>query len=113
MQDHEAWDAFPDPWEDDHTIEYWVWRGDCLVPTTPDEIARIQEDERTRGALRLLRQLCARARREARSVKRWPATMKSLLVGSLPPVLAWLQAMRLRRRGAHEEGTHAERPVAR
>lgn len=35
----------------DHTIEYWIVRGNRLVPAGPDELARIHEWEREREAL--------------------------------------------------------------
>ena len=40
--------SFPDPWDGDHDIEYWVWGGDRLVPATPSAAGAIQETERTR-----------------------------------------------------------------
>lgn len=46
----------PDPWDDPHDIEYWVWNGERLVPTTPDEQAAIQEMERTVATVRRLKQ---------------------------------------------------------
>jgi hypothetical protein len=51
MREREAWEDLPDPWDGDHNIEYWVWHEDRLVPATPEEIARIKEEERTRDAL--------------------------------------------------------------
>lgn len=46
--------SFPDPWDGDHAIEYWVWDGERLVPATPDQQAGIQEMERTASARRRL-----------------------------------------------------------
>ena len=46
--------AFPDPWDGDHDIEYWVWSGDQLVPATPSQQAEIQETERIASARRRL-----------------------------------------------------------
>lgn len=47
--------SFPDPWDGDHDIEYWVWSGDQLVPATPSQQAEIQEVERIASARRLRR----------------------------------------------------------
>ena len=47
--------SFPDPWDGDHDIEYWVWSGDQLVPATPSQQAEIQETERIASARRRLR----------------------------------------------------------
>ncbi|HEY1388749.1 MAG TPA: hypothetical protein VGF38_09410 [Ktedonobacterales bacterium] len=46
--------SFPDPWDGDHSIEYWVWDGERLVPATPNQQAGIQEMERTASARRRL-----------------------------------------------------------
>lgn len=46
--------SFPDPWDGDHDIEYWVWDGERLVPATPDQQSGIQEMERTASARRRL-----------------------------------------------------------
>src|SRR5690242_20945942 len=46
--------SFPDPWDGDHDIEYWVWSGDQLVPATPSQQAEIQETERIASARRRL-----------------------------------------------------------
>lgn len=47
--------SFPDPWDGDHDIEYWVWSGEQLVPATPSQQAEIQETERIASARRRLR----------------------------------------------------------
>jgi hypothetical protein len=47
--------SFPDPWDGDHAIEYWVWSGDQLVPATPSQQAEIQETERIASAHRRLK----------------------------------------------------------
>jgi len=47
--------SFPDPWDGDHAIEYWVWSGEQLVPATPRQQAEIQETERIASARRRLR----------------------------------------------------------
>src|SRR5690242_2044559 len=47
--------SFPDPWDGDHDIEYWVWSSDQLVPATPSQQAEIQETERIASARRRLR----------------------------------------------------------
>lgn len=57
MQEYEAADGLPDPWEGNHSIDYWVWHGDRLLPATRDELAQISEDERTREALYRLKQM--------------------------------------------------------
>lgn len=44
----------PDPWDDPHDIEYWVWNGEHLAPATSGEQANIQEVERTQSARRRL-----------------------------------------------------------
>lgn len=46
--------SFPDPWDGDHAIEYWVWSGEQLVPATPGQQAEIQETERIASARRRL-----------------------------------------------------------
>lgn len=46
----------PDPWDDPHNIEYWVWDGERLVPASPAERAAIQEMERAQSARRRLSQ---------------------------------------------------------
>ena len=48
--------SFPDPWDGDHNIEYWVWDGKRLIPTTPDQQARIQEMERLASTRRRMAQ---------------------------------------------------------
>lgn len=50
------WDEadLPDPWDGDHTIEYWVWNGERLMPATAEECAAIQERERLQSARRRL-----------------------------------------------------------
>lgn len=48
--------SFPDPWVGDSTIEYWVWDGKRLIPTTPDQQARIQEMERLASTRRRMAQ---------------------------------------------------------
>lgn len=47
---------FPDPWDDPHDIEYWIWDGKRLVPASPTEQAAIQEAERDQSARRRLAQ---------------------------------------------------------
>lgn len=46
----------PDPWDDPHDIEYWIWNGERLVPASPTERAAIQEMERAQSARRRLAQ---------------------------------------------------------
>jgi hypothetical protein len=111
MQEHEAWDDFPDPWDDDHTIDYWIWRGDHLVLATPEGIGGIQEDDRAHRVSRRLDDLQARALRKARRMRRRRNAMCAPLIGCPPLVTPWLLAMRPQRRIAHEEGAHAEQSV--
>jgi hypothetical protein len=56
--------SFPDPWDDPHDIEYWVWDGKRLVPASPTEQSAIQEAERGQSARRRLTQW-EREQREA------------------------------------------------
>ena len=44
--------SWPDPWNDPHDIEYWVWNGERLMPASPAEQATIQEMERAQSARR-------------------------------------------------------------
>lgn len=47
---------WPDPWDDPHDIEYWVWNGERLVPVSSSEWAALQEMERSQSARRRLAQ---------------------------------------------------------
>lgn len=46
-------DDFPDPFGE-HTIEWWVWDGERLIPATEDARREIEEYERSRSAMRRL-----------------------------------------------------------
>ncbi len=116
MAEHEAWenwdgDDLPEPWQGDHEIEYWIWRvdEDCLVPATPDELARIKEDERTRDALFRLEQLHRREWREARSLKRRLSVLVTWGAGRTRVAVQWLQMKRRHGLAPHSEGARAER----
>src|SRR5262245_55512898 len=108
MQDNSTWDDLPDPREDDHIIDYWVWRRDRLIPAAPEDIVRIdeivgaQEHERPHRASRRTVRLRALDLRKA---------MRRSLMGCPPVVIPWLLAMRSHRRIAHEEEAHAEQSV--
>lgn len=93
MREYEVWDNPPDPWEGDHDIEYWVWQvdEDRLMPATPEETARIREEERTRIALCRLEQLRERERSEARSVRR---RLSAAWRASVRLTIQWLQIRR-------------------
>ena len=61
--------SFPDPWDDPHDIEYWVWDGERLVPASPTEQAAIQEAERGQSARRRLTQWEREQRAASRSAR--------------------------------------------
>jgi hypothetical protein len=103
MQDHATWD--------NHIIDYWVWRGDHLVPATPDDSARMEEDEGPRRASRRLAYLRVRDPGKARRMRRRRNVLIAPLMWYPPLVTPWLLAMRPHRRIAHEEGAHAEQSV--
>jgi len=92
----EVWHDFPDPWDGDHNIEYWIWDGVRLVPTTPEERARIQENARTEAARWRLSQLQQRERREARSLMRRLATATSWCGKCVAVAVCWLRSTRHR-----------------
>lgn len=73
----DSWDDLPDPWTGDLNIEYWRWDGVRLIPMSPADRARIQEDERTEAARWRLKDLQERERREARSLRRRLSTVKT------------------------------------
>lgn len=98
MQEHEFeresedWDDLsdlPDPWDGDHTIEYWVWNGARLIPATLEERARIQEDERTRAARLRLQQMQEREQHEGRSLRRQLSTAVTWCVGHGRMTVTW------------------------
>jgi hypothetical protein len=60
--------SWPDPWDDPHDIEYWVWNGERLVPASSSERVVLQEIERTQSARRRLAQWEHEQRVAARSV---------------------------------------------
>jgi hypothetical protein len=96
---------FPDPWNGDHNIEYWVWDGVRLVPATPEERARIQEDERTQAARRRLEQLQERERRETHSMKRRLSTAKVWWRGRVSVAMQWLRSTWQPRQSPHAKET--------
>lgn len=59
-----------------HDIEYWVRRGDRLVPATEEDIARIRAWESQRVAWSLVAQW---EREERRPVRRWLARWRGWL----------------------------------
>lgn len=114
----DSWHELPDPWDGDHNIEYWVWDGVRLVPTTPEERARIREDERTQAARRRLMQLQERERHQARkafvmrrlsSAQAWWTSRVRIMTHQLPK-LQGLQSRWRQGQGPRLEGTRAERP---
>lgn len=116
MQDHATWDDLPDPREDDHIINYWVWRRDRLIPAAPEDIARIdeiagaQEHERPHRASRRPAHMPALDLRKVRNRSRRKA-MRVPLMGCPPLVVPWLLAIRPHRGIAHEEEAHAEQSI--
>jgi hypothetical protein len=117
MYEHEAWDGddLPNPWQGNHDIDYWVWRidDDRLVPATPDELAHIKEDERTREALFRLEQLHLREWRESRSLKRRLFVMVTWCSGRTRVAVQWLQSKRRHGLALRSEGARAERSSSR
>jgi len=106
--DDDVLSDFPDPWDGDHNIEYWVWDGVRLVPATPEERARIQEDERTQAARRRLEQLQEREHREARSLKRRLSTAKVWWRSRASVAMQWLRSTWQPRQSPRAKGAHAE-----
>jgi hypothetical protein len=90
-EDLDVEDAFGE-----HNIEYWVRKGNRLVPATPEESAQIQEWERERRAEARLAQL-KEAQRRALA---WPARLRSRLSLSLT---RW-PALSHRQQPADQEG---------
>jgi hypothetical protein len=113
MYQHEAWDDLPDPWEGNHNIEYWVWHEDRLIPATPQELACIKEDERTRDALWRLEHMHERERREADRMQRRLAALGAWCVGRVRQTVRWLRHRRRHGQPLHQEGAHVERPSMR
>lgn len=103
------WDDLPDPWDGDHNIEYWVWDGARLIPATPEQHARIQEDERTQAARRRLKQLQERERSEARSIRRRISTANMWWRDRIFLAMQWLRSKWQPRQSPHAKGTRAER----
>lgn len=66
---------YPDPWDDPHDIEYWVWDGNELAPASASERAILQEDERIRSARRRL----ARWQRDQSNIARPRWSLASLV----------------------------------
>ena len=109
MRKYEAWDGLPDPWEGNHDIDYWVWHEDRLVPATPEELACIKEDERTREALFRLERLHERGRREARSLAHGLSLLRGWCAEHAEMTVHRLRIKRLQVRSPHHEGARAER----
>ena len=65
---------FPDPWDDPHDIEYWVWNGSELIPASASERAALQENER----IRLARRRLARWERDQRNASQPKWSLASL-----------------------------------
>lgn len=105
----DVWHDFPDPWDGDHNIEYWVWDGVRLVPTTPEQRASIQEDERTAAARRLLAHLQERERREAHSVKHRFVLVKAWCGDHVYVAMQWVRRLSHAGQSPRTEGAHAER----
>lgn len=70
-------DALPNPWTGEYNIEYWLWDGVRLTPTTLEGLARLHEYERTAAARCCLKELQARERRETRHRPRRRSTLKT------------------------------------
>lgn len=64
----------------EHDIEYWVPRGNRLVPATEEDIAHIQEWERERIAQARL----ARLKEAEYRSSRWPARLRQRLSAIVP-----------------------------
>jgi hypothetical protein len=56
-------ESFPDPFTADHEIQYWIWTGTRLVPTSPEAAERLHQQE-------LLEREERRRRRERRQAAR-------------------------------------------
>ncbi len=105
----DVWQDFPDPWDGDHNIEYWVWDGSRLVPATPEERARIQEDERTQAARRRLAHLQEQEYREAHSLRRRLTTAMKWCSCRLYMTAHWLRSGWHFWQAPRTEGARAER----
>lgn len=115
MREHEAWDGddLPDPWEGDHDIEYWVWREDRLVPAASDDLARIQEEERTREALFRLEHMQVCERKQAQSLMRRLSVARLWGSGHVRVAVQWLLTRRRHGLAPHTENARAERSSTR
>jgi|GEM_PF-3756315 hypothetical protein len=102
--------SFPDPWDGDHAIEYWVWSGDQLVPATPSQQAEIQEVERIASARRRL----ARWHNEYGQQQRMPVRVR-IVRGMRQPIAGFRHMLRHETRPsvasgeAHDASTSAHR----
>ena len=102
--------SFPDPWDGDHAIEYWVWSGDQLVPATPSQQAEIQETERIASARRRL----ARWHNEHGQQQRMPVRVH-IVRGMRQPIASFQHMLRhdarpsVARFDAHDAATSAHR----
>jgi hypothetical protein len=109
--EHEAWEDLRDPWAGDHDIEYWVWHVDRLVPATPGEVARIQEEERTRDSLYRLERM-QQGELHASFVPR-PFMVRAWGGGGVRRTVQWLRNRRRHGQAPEGEGARAERSSAR
>jgi hypothetical protein len=105
----DVWLDFPDPWEGDHDIEYWVWDGVRLVPAKPEERARIQEDERTQAARRRLARLQEHEYHETHSLRRRLTTAMKWCSCRVHMTAQWLRSMWRFGQAPRTEGARAER----
>jgi len=113
MREYEAWDDLSDPWDGDHDIDYWVWHGDRLIPATPEELARITEDERTREALFRLEQVQQCEQRQAPGATGRLFALRTWCAGGVGVAVQWLRMRRHRRPVPRTEGVRAERSSTR
>src|SRR5258708_39945312 len=93
-------DELPDPWGDEHEIEYWIWDGTQLVPASADEVHSIREQERTRDAMWRLKQWEAGERRAANRLRMRRALERIAQLLPQPPA-------RARRGSMHEPASGA------
>jgi hypothetical protein len=105
----DGWHDFPDPWDGDHNIEYWIWNGVRLVPTTPEERAHIQEDERTQAARRRLAYLQEQEYRKAHSLRRRLSSASTWCRGRVYVMVQWLRSVWRFGQAPRTEGARAER----
>lgn len=100
--------SYPDPWEGDHDIEYWVWHGSRLLPATPHEVASIKEDERTSAALYRLERMQQRERPVRRHVFWRFSRIRAWGVRRLSTIARTPENRGSGERASHTEGAQAE-----